>query len=75
MSFQTTVIAPDPLAGYLSEEQIAERRRVAKRTLRAERQRGDGPPFVKDGKRIYYPLDGFRDWLKSRTRQPVRARA
>ena len=64
----------DPFAGYLPEDQIAEKRKVSKRTLRSERQRGDGPPHVKVGKRIYYPLDGFRDWLKARTHQPVRAR-
>lgn len=64
----------DPLAGYLPEDQIAEKRKVSKRTLRSERQRGEGPPYVKDGKRIYYPLDGFRDWLKARTHQPIRAR-
>jgi hypothetical protein len=62
----------DPLAGYLPEDQIAEKRRVSKRTLRSERQRGDGPPYVKLGKQIYYPLDGFRNWLKSCERQPVR---
>jgi hypothetical protein len=72
MTYENTILA-EPLAGYLLEDRIAEKRRVSKRTLRSERQRGDGPPFVKLGKRVYYPLDGFRDWLKSIERQPVRS--
>jgi hypothetical protein len=72
MTYETTSLA-DPLAGYLPEDQIAAKRRVSKRTLRSERQRGDGPPFVKLGKQVFYPLDGFRGWLKSIERQPVRS--
>ena len=72
MTYENTIL-DDPLAGYLSEDWIAEKRRVSKRTLRSERQRGDGPPCVKLGKRTYYPLDGFRGWLKSREHQPVRS--
>ena len=61
------------LAGYAPEDQIAEVRGVGKRTLRAERQRGMGPPFVKIGKQILYPIEGFRDWLKANERHPVRS--
>jgi hypothetical protein len=63
----------DILAGYMPEDQIAEARGVVKRTLRLERQRGDGPPFVKMGKQILYPVEGFREWLKSRERRGVRS--
>jgi hypothetical protein len=62
----------DILAGYAPEDQIAEARGVVKRTLRLERQRGSGPPFVKMGKQILYPIEGFRDWLKANERHPVR---
>jgi hypothetical protein len=58
--------------GYLTEDEVAAQRRKAKRTLRDERRRRAGPPFVKDGHRIFYPLEGFRTWLKSMERQPVR---
>jgi hypothetical protein len=63
------------LAGYLTEDEYAAQRRKTKRTLRAERQRGDGPPYVKDGKSILYPIDGSRAWLKAMERQPVRSPA
>lgn len=66
-------ITANPLDGYLTDDVMAKLRGVTERTLRAERQRGNGPPYVKDGWRIYYSLDGFRDWLKSRERQPVRS--
>jgi hypothetical protein len=66
------VLTADPLAGYLPEAEMAKSRKVTPRTLRAERQRGDGPPYVKDGKKVFYPIDGFRAWLKGMERHPVR---
>ena len=60
-------------SGYLTEGQVAVERKKTKRTLRAERQRGDGPPYVKDGKAVLYPVGGFREWLKAIERRPVRA--
>jgi hypothetical protein len=69
----TETITADPLAGYAPEAEMARIRKKTQRTLRSERQRGEGPPYVRDGKKIYYPLDGFRDWIKSRERQPVRS--
>jgi hypothetical protein len=65
----------NPLSDYMPDDEMAKLRRVTQRTLRAERQRGDGPPYVKDGWRIYYNVNGFREWLRSRERQPVRAGA
>ena len=58
---------------YLSDGDMAKLRGVKERTLRAERLRGDGPPYVKDGRRIYYSVPGFREWLKARLKQPVRS--
>jgi hypothetical protein len=69
----TETITADPLAGYLPDAELAKIRKVTPRTQRAERQRGEGPPYVRDGKKIYYPLSGFREWLKSREHQPVRS--
>lgn len=68
MLYESTI-----LAGYAPEDEIAVARGVGKRTLRAERQRGDGPPFVKMGKQVLYPIEGFREWLKARERHPVRS--
>ena len=65
-------IAANPLAGYIDEAEMSRIRQRPVRMLRIERQRSEGPPFLKDGHRIYYSIDGFRDWLKSRERLPVR---
>lgn len=75
----TTSIEPSEAArrlleGYLPERDVAAARGIGLRTLRNERQRGDGPPWAKLSKKIWYPEDGFREWLKSIEQRPVRAR-
>ncbi len=62
------------MEGYVSEREMAEARDIAIRTLRAERQRGDGPPWVKITKQVFYPVEGFRAWLKLIEQRPARAR-
>ncbi len=62
------------LADYVTETEVAAALDVHPRTLRAQRARGEGPPFVRIAKAIYYPKQGFRDWLKSIEQRPVRAR-
>ncbi len=61
------------LANHLTEEQEADALGVVTRTLRAWRQRGEGPPFVKVGKKILYPIDGNAAWLKAKEQLPVRS--
>jgi hypothetical protein len=61
--------------GYLKEAEMAEEREKSPRTLRAERQRGGGPPWVRDGRDVLYPIEGYRTWLKANERRPVRDRA
>jgi len=74
-STEDTAACPDTLlAGYITEPDMARARGVVPRTLRAERQRGDGPPYVTLDRRIYYPETGFREWLKAIEKRPVRAR-
>jgi hypothetical protein len=74
-STESGVSVPDTLlAGYIAEGDMARARGVVPRTLRAERQRGDGPPYVTLDRRIYYPESGFREWLKAIEKRPVRAR-
>jgi hypothetical protein len=50
-------------AGYLTEEEVASQRGRSIRTLRTERQRGDGPPWLRLGglrrSKILYPVEGF----------------
>lgn len=64
----------DPFEDYLDEDAIAEWRKCSKRHLRAERQAGQGPPFLKIDRRVLYPLADFRAWLVTITRQPARAK-
>jgi hypothetical protein len=73
MTDQSASQSSELLDGYTPEENMAKARGVTARTLRAERQRGDGPPWVKMGKQVLYPNDGFRNWLKANERRPVRA--
>jgi hypothetical protein len=62
------------LEGYVPEREVAEARGVALRTLRGERQRGEGPPWLKMNRAVFYPKTGFREWLKAIEQRPVRAR-
>jgi hypothetical protein len=71
----TEAIAANPLEGYAPDAEMAKIRGKTVRTQRAERQRGEGPPYVKDGKKIYYSVAGYRDWLRACERQPVRGLA
>jgi hypothetical protein len=64
--------AVDIFDGYISDLEMAAKRGVTPRTLRDERQRRDGPPFVKDGRTILYPIEGYRDWLRANERRSAR---
>jgi hypothetical protein len=63
------------IPGYTDERQTAEELGLCLRTLRKWRARGEGPPYVKIGKKVHYPDDPRTAWLKSRVVQPVRERA
>jgi hypothetical protein len=66
----------DPLSDYTSEHDLpAKVRQKTVRTIRAWRARGEGPPWVRIGRLIYYPNDGIEKWLRSLEQQPVRARS
>lgn len=59
------------LAGYVTEHELAAVRGVTRRALRAERQRREGPPYVVLNRRIFYPRDGVRAWLKQIEQHPA----
>lgn len=44
---------------------------INKRTAANHRSQGLGPPFVKLGKTIYYPVEGLRDYAAKRTVTPT----
>jgi hypothetical protein len=46
---------------------------MAKGSLRNERARGDGPPFQRIGKKVFYPLKSLRKFLEDSTVTPSRA--
>jgi hypothetical protein len=60
------------LDGYLNEDEEASALGVVTRTLRSWRQRGEGPPYVKVGRQVFYPIDDGTAWLKTNVRAPVR---
>ncbi|WP_294534650.1 hypothetical protein [uncultured Rhodoblastus sp.] len=71
---ETASPGPDLLAGYIHEEIMAKARGVTTRTLRNERQRGEGPPYVTINRGVYYSEPGWREWLQSIEKRPARAR-
>ena len=44
------------------------------RTLRKWREQRIGPPWIKFGKTILYPIADFEAWLRAQVQQPVRSR-
>jgi predicted site-specific integrase-resolvase len=61
------------LDGYLTEDGQALKLGVTVRTLRKWRATGEGPTFVKAGKRVLYTDDSAAAWLKAREQKPVRS--
>jgi hypothetical protein len=51
---------------YLTAEEVAEIRRKSEGALSKERERGEGPPWVRDGARILYPADELERYLAER---------
>ncbi len=51
--------------GYLTEQQFCEAIGKTPRTARLWRKRRYGPPYVRIGREIYYPLDDAQKWLRS----------
>ena len=60
------------LAGYIPEADVAKARGVVLRTLRKERQIGEGPPYVVINRAVYYSETGWREWLQSIEKKAVR---
>ena len=58
------------LDGYLSRSEAARELRVGIRTLDRWRANRAGPPFVRVGRRLYYPVAGIREWLADREQRP-----
>jgi hypothetical protein len=70
----TNSLEPDLFAGHWEEKEFAKQRKKSERFLRLERQRGDGPPHIRDGRKIYYPIRTAREWLTQKMCSPARER-
>jgi hypothetical protein len=59
--------AEDPV--YLTTSEVIERFRgmISDKTLANWRTRGEGPPFMKAGGRVLYPLAALIEWENKRT--------
>ena len=59
---------PTPMSSivHLTPRETAKHLRVTERTLERRRLVGDGPPFVKIGSSIRYPLPELEKWLAER---------
>jgi len=61
--------------GHWTAAELGAQRNKSERTLRLERQRGVGPPYLCDGRKIYYPIDTARAWLREQLCHPARTQA
>lgn len=48
---------------YLTEKEVEKLFSLSAATLRTQRSRGGGPPYVKAGSRILYNVDTFRAYI------------
>ena len=58
----------EPSAAYLDEDGLHDRYLISKRTAQRWRTTGDGPPFVRLGRRrVIYRVADVEQWLTQRT--------
>jgi hypothetical protein len=65
---------------YLTSKELADRWRLADQTLANWRYAGKGPPFIRVGSRVLYPIEGIHSferlsssWLSSDNSQATSA--
>ena len=63
------------MGGWLSRAQVAAEIGVSVDTLQRWETRRIGPPCVRIGRKVLYRAEAFREWLISRERGPVAAKA
>lgn len=49
---------------YMTTEEVANACRTSPSTVRYWRSERTGPPSFKVGRKVLYPQDGFRSWLR-----------
>ena len=50
---------------YLTSKEVANRWRLSDQTLANWRHAGKGPPFIRVGSRVRYPMEGINAWENS----------
>jgi predicted site-specific integrase-resolvase len=50
---------------YLTSKEVADRWRLSDQTLANWRSAGKGPPFIRVGSRVLYPVEGIQAWEKN----------
>jgi predicted DNA-binding transcriptional regulator AlpA len=68
---RTPLLAQQPL---LTQHQVSKQLGLSERTLERLRVSGDGPPFAKLGKRVFYRQSDLDDWIASRLCQSTSER-
>jgi hypothetical protein len=64
---------PAAFENCFSDPELAHMRGVTTRTQSRERRLGIGPPFLRDGRRVWYPIPGWHQYLADQGRQTRRA--
>ena len=59
-------VPPAEAHAYLTTHETARRTRLGKSTLDKWRVKGDGPPFIKVGKKVLYRVGDLDTWLAGR---------
>jgi hypothetical protein len=60
---------------YLPNNEAADHLGLGHQTLPKMRLRGDGPPFLKFGRRVMYAIEDLDEWARSRRRRSTSERA
>ena len=56
-----------PADTFLTQDEAAKRLRLSPRTLERMRLNGDGPRFIKAGRRVLYRNSSLEAWVDDRT--------
>jgi predicted site-specific integrase-resolvase len=63
---------------YLTSKEVADRWRLSDQTLANWRHAGKGPPFIRVGSRVLYPIEAVnafeklsQQWLTTELSQPI----
>ena len=56
---------------YLTPKEAADLLRTTKAALAGRRCRDSGPPYIKEGNRILYPVDALTAYLDANTIHPT----